>query len=599
MKKRKQTDQRKMGQKNTFAYVRWTLRFLSKNCPLYVFYRAILSLFGSAVGLLDLYMIRFAVNAIHSGAGFIFASRYLIVLITSYVLYSVSYELISAKANPYFEYVLKSSIKKIIYKKTVECDYASYEDPGFYEQYILAAAGASGTLEEVLYTSIDLFDKFIELLFAGSLALIIDKFTILFAFLPFILVPIYSKSSKLRHQMKKEVNSEKRRADYVRSAFFRRDYAKEIRMTKISRPLIDLYYTSIGSLKRIYSKTGRKRAIISVVESILKSVLSQHIILGYIAYRVLISHTMLFGDCIVLVSVVETVFFSIDQLLVDFKDLHTSSLSVKEIVSFLENKPKIISGSNFDVENGDIEFSNVSFKYSGMEEYALQDISLNIKKGERIAIVGENGAGKSTLLKLLLRLYDPTEGEITLRGSDIKNYSLSSYRNLFATVFQDFHLFSFSIKENIQMGEESKPEAVNQSIENTHFDSVVNSLPKKENTTVGKEYDDNGVVFSGGQRQQLAITTAYHKNAKIFLFDEPSSALDPEAETKMYNDLFNISHDKTVVFISHRLSSARFADKILFLKEGNLIEQGSFAELMNINGEFATLFKMQASNYSK
>lgn len=249
-----------------------------------------------------------------------------------------------------------------------------------------------------------------------------------------------------------------------------------------------------------------------------------------------------------------------------------------------------------------IEFRNVSFKYPNTDVYILKNISTTIHAGEHLSIVGQNGAGKTTFIKLLCRLYDVTEGEILLNGININQYQYKEYIKLLSVVFQDYKLMAFTIRENIAL-EESEDEGVKEKVRELYnlieLDEWVNSLEKKDETNLYKMFDESGVEPSGGQAQKLSIVRALYKNSPVVILDEPTAALDPVAEYEVYQHFDSLVGGKTAVYISHRLSSCRFCDRIIVFNGGQIIEDGSHEELMEIpNGFYANMYNTQAKHYN-
>lgn len=257
-------------------------------------------------------------------------------------------------------------------------------------------------------------------------------------------------------------------------------------------------------------------------------------------------------------------------------------------------KPVTISKS-YDFE---IEFRDVSFKYPGQTDYVLRHFDLKIKSGEKVSIIGESGAGKSTFVKLLMRLYDPAEGQILLNGTDIKLFNYDEYLAVFAPIFQDFKLFAFTVGENISAFENCRIEDVKTAAEKSGIDKRIEELPVKYDTYLTKLFDDTGVEFSGGEQQKIALARTYFKtNALIMILDEPTSALDPRAEYEVYKKFNDLIGNNTAFFISHRLSSSKFCDKIVVIRDKRVCEFGTHDELMNVNGYYAELYGMQAGYY--
>lgn len=246
----------------------------------------------------------------------------------------------------------------------------------------------------------------------------------------------------------------------------------------------------------------------------------------------------------------------------------------------------------------DIAFRDVSFRYPGQAEFALEHMSFTVHSREKISIVGENGAGKSTLVKLLMRLYDPTEGEILVNGIDIRQYDYEEYLSMFAPVFQDYKLFAFTVGENISSFWNENQEKVEEAARKSGIHGKIMQLPGKYETFLTKQFDEEGVEFSGGEQQKIALARTYCKTrALITILDEPTSALDPRAEYAVYQEFNDLIGERTAFFISHRLASAKFCDKILVIKDKRVSEYGSHAELMQRDGYYHMLYDMQASYY--
>lgn len=245
-------------------------------------------------------------------------------------------------------------------------------------------------------------------------------------------------------------------------------------------------------------------------------------------------------------------------------------------------------------------FKNVSFTYPYQTKPALKNINLTIRDKERLSIVGENGSGKTTLVKLLLRLYEPTQGRILLNGTDIRELDYKDYLKQFATVFQDFKLFAFRILDNITSlaGQEPDWEGVKRSLDKAGLRSKIEALDKGVETYLFKIYEDGGIELSGGEAQKLAIARALYKDAPVVILDEPTAALDPKAEYDIYTRFLSMVDEKTSVFISHRLSSTKFCDRIVVLRDGQIVEMGSHAQLLAQNGYYAGLFHLQAQFYA-
>ena len=276
------------------------------------------------------------------------------------------------------------------------------------------------------------------------------------------------------------------------------------------------------------------------------------------------------------------------------------SLYFGNLKEFFEYEAKVVSGTVLPDELETLEFKNVTFTYPNAKNPTLKNLNLKFQKGETTAIVGENGAGKTTFVKLLLRFYDPDEGVILYNGRDLRDYDIQALRQRFGTVFQDYKVFVVSVAENVICKEvecENEQQKVLTSLKNSGADPFVNRLPQKERTVITREFEEKGIGLSGGEQQKIATARMFCKDFYLAILDEPSSALDPIAEYNMYENLISATKGKTVIYISHRLSSAVLSDKIYVFGDGTVKESGTHEELMALNGKYAEMFTLQASSY--
>ncbi len=246
-----------------------------------------------------------------------------------------------------------------------------------------------------------------------------------------------------------------------------------------------------------------------------------------------------------------------------------------------------------------VEFEHVSFKYPGSEQYVIRDLNLSFVVGEKMAIVGRNGSGKTTFIKLLCRLYDVTEGVIKVNGIDIRKYDYKEYCNLFSIVFQDFRMFAFQLGENIAGSEEVEQERAVDALCRAGLKERYEALPEGLATYVGKEYEEDGVNFSGGEKQKMAIARAIYKDAPLVIMDEPTAALDPEAECEVFAGFDRMVGEKTAIYISHRLASCRFCEDILVFEGGQVVQRGSHEQLAAVPGLYQKLWDAQAQYYGR
>lgn len=294
-------------------------------------------------------------------------------------------------------------------------------------------------------------------------------------------------------------------------------------------------------------------------------------------------------------------FVGVSELVVRIGVINENSPYLDLFFSLLDIPNNMHKGSLEINENPslghEVEFNNVSFKYPGSSTYALEHVSFKFKVGKKVAIVGENGSGKTTFIKLLCRLYDPATGAILLDGVDIRDYNYSQYMNLFSVVFQDFQLLAFPLGQNVACCRNYDSERVKDCLKKAGFEERLKTLPNGLNTYLYKNMDEKGVEVSGGEAQKIAIARALYKDSPFVILDEPTAALDPLAEAEIYSKFDSIVGNKTAVYISHRLSSCRFCDEIIVFDSGNIVQQGSHEELVNIEGKYKQLWNAQAQYY--
>ena len=309
------------------------------------------------------------------------------------------------------------------------------------------------------------------------------------------------------------------------------------------------------------------------------------------------------GNIVQYVAVLSRLGEGLQELMYLLSDNEVYCTHLQNLFAYLDLPNHMYQGS-LTVEKRDdneyyVEFKNVSFQYPNADAYALKHVNLKFKVGEKLAVVGMNGSGKTTFIKLMCRLYDPTEGEILLNGVNIKKYDYNEYTSIFSVVFQDFRLFSFSLGQNVSASASYDEDKVIECLKKAGFAERLNSLPNKLNTFLYKDIDADGVEISGGEAQKLALARALYKNAPFIILDEPTAALDPISEYEVYSKFNEIAGTKTAIYISHRLASCRFCDKIAVFHEGEIIQLGSHEELLaDSNGKYYELWNAQAQYYT-
>ncbi len=418
---------------------------------------------------------------------------------------------------------------------------------------------------------------------------------------------INSKISEARNKLGYEFDSVvanfARKCNYIYSTMIGFDSGKDIRMNNAAQWLKSKYSDETDLYIKSFEKKQNKEFRFSLADSIIGAVQTL-IIYGYSAFLTILgkitvgSFSMYLGAITSFISSFNT-FISI---LVNLRYWGYYAEDFKKLmsVSIPENESIIDQSITEDmIEGGDIEFKNVSFKYPGCDNYVLRNISITIKNGEKLSVVGYNGAGKSTFIKLICGLYSPTDGVITLNGYDIQRIPTDLYRKMLGVVFQDFQLFAFSAKENIILDEYADEERLLWAIEKSGIKDKLRGLDNGIETSISKEFDENGIEFSGGEGQKLASARAYYRNAPIVILDEPTASLDPIAESLLYERFNSIMENRTAIYISHRLASVKFCDKVAVFENGQIVEYGTHHELMATGGVYEKMFSTQAEYYKE
>lgn len=499
-----------------------------------------------------------------------------------------------------FEIKCESYINEMIFKKAQQVELACYENPDFFDKYNRATwVVEKGGFKRIVAGTSWVIGSLISLIVMVTYLMSIDPVMIIFIICPVFVMIFRVLKNKEEFKKEKETTPYERQKDYVRRTVLLKDFAKEIKTTDIFTVLRRRFKEAIEKNIQLIKKYGLRIAVLEILSDFFGDVIPVAGGFGYGCYRLVALENLPISDFSVLVSAILQCRYKINNFARYFTMQQKHCLWVQSLREFLAYEPEIKDGGIETEEFQSLEFKNVTFNYPNKEEQTLKNISFKINKGETVAIVGHNGAGKTTLSKLLMRLYDVTEGEILYNGRNIREYNIASYRDRFASVFQDYRIFAMTVAENVLMQEtdENNIPLAEKALLQSGVKGKIDTLPEGVNTLLTKEFDDEGASLSGGETQKLAIARLFAKNFDVAVLDEPSSALDPVAESKMYDALSEGTKGKTVLYISHRLSSAANADRILVFREGRLIEEGNHAELMEKGGEYCEMFTLQASGY--
>lgn len=505
---------------------------------------------------------------------------------------------------PLSDNLIYSSLTKIIIDKAMNVELSCYESADFYNKYILALNEIENRFKSVLNNIFGIMTQLVSVIYVIYTIFLIDKFVAIFAIFPLIgnfAIGKVINSNNFKRDI--EMTPYNRKRDYVNRVMYLTEYAKEMRQTKMLNIINKIFDEGYDGIISTIHKYYKKNFLFQIIQSILNFNVVFEGVLVYSAFRTMVSHTMQIGEFTILSSAMVSTTWIIINLSNNILEINNNGLFIYNFRSFLDYEEKIPENQKGIIPHKDIyriEFKNVSFTYKYQCKPTIDKLSFVVDAGEKVVLVGTNGSGKTTLMKLLMRLYDPDEGTILINDIDIREYDVCELRRLFGATFQDYQIFSMSVKDNILMSNNKYGNQREKVISALKFSGGYERMLKLDNgieTMLTREFDDDGTILSGGENQKIAIARAFAKDANIIIFDEPSSALDPIAEFILYNNIKLYSFNKITFYITHRLSTATSANKILYLENGRLSEIGDHNTLMNSKGKYWDMFMKQAENY--
>nr|WP_243894419.1 ABC transporter ATP-binding protein [Clostridium perfringens] len=493
----------------------------------------------------------------------------------------------------------------MISDKIMKMDFKNTEDPDVLNKIksVMNAVMSNNTgVEGVYHTLLGLFGRLTAFVGYISIVLFLSPWILLFLIINVLIsYALTMRVKKYEYSQKEKTADKDRRTFYVFDTMYDFAYGKDIRIYDLKNILIDKFKKFRGERIDISNDVQEKQLKVKIVDVILL-VIRECVVYGYLIYNVLFTG-MGIGDFTMYFSTINGFGDWMKGILDDLANIKAQNMYLDDMREFLEikseNKEKT---RDIPIDSSyEIEFKNVSFKYPKTDKYIYKNLSLKIKKGQRLAIVGINGAGKTTFVKLLCRLYEPTSGEILINGVNIKDFSKEEYYKILSVVFQDIKTFAFTVAENVSLEdlEDVDREKVLHCIEKAGVGDKINSLQKGIDTSLLKILDGEGIELSGGENQKLALARALYKNGKIVILDEPTSALDAVAEYNIYKGFDELIGDKTAIYISHRLASTKFCDVIAFFENGEIVEYGTHEELLKKNGKYSDMFNIQAQYYKE
>lgn len=571
----------------------------------YIFYITMVSVVSAIDSVLFILLFKYMVESVSDHIAFVNIAKVLLTYGGFLGSITIIINIILTHVNEVVTVRVSEKIQQQIIDKSAKIELIYYDKAEFYDGFIRAVERGESQIKNsinILTTIIAGFSSIV------SVVLVISSIDLVIAVIPFVacFINLFIKIqlNLIKYKMVLELEVVKRRKNYASRIFYQPEYAKEVRMTDISESIIDLFDSAVCDEKRINKIYGKKLMALNIINYLLSwTFMVYYIPFFYMIYQTTVTKKMKISELISMNEANTTLVNSLTNLTQTFSDLQEVGQFGEQYRMFMEINCNLEERRGDNVSQnqvGILEIKNLSFKYSENSPYVLKNINMVVHPQEKIAIVGYNGAGKTTLIKLLLNLYDYSEGQILYKEKEIKNYDIKSYRSIFGTVFQNFQVYATTVAQNIMMNNvtEKDENIVKKALEIVGLDKKVESMENKLQTQMTREFYSNGTVFSGGENQKLACSRLYAKDFSIAILDEPSSSLDPISEYELNKSMFENMKDKSIILISHRLSTTQMADKIYMFDHGSIVEEGTHDELMQRNEKYAHMFHVQATYYN-
>lgn len=585
---------------NVMYVMRFAVKYDSKMAAAYI---ASMCVHSAVFTIIDTILLKAIIDILMAGADVLSVVKVLAVIV---VLNAVGLALHIGLENVFYTRLVRVSgaIQRELMEKARLMDLKYYDIPEYYDDFVIAAA-QSETMVTLAITSVGrITASLLAMLIAGTLIITMNPIIAIFPITGFI-INIITRFiiTKLEYQYSLEKAKIGRKADYSKRVFYQPEYAKEIKLTGIEDALMEQYDEAIREERKMALKYSLKILPPTLINWICTFTVCQFFAVPvYLAYLAIEKQSIALGDVASLSNASNEIKSRLDDMNYALVDFQTVGQYAEKFRRFMDNEINI-EGCKGEVpvpENDcTLELKNVSFKYKDSENYVIRNVNLTVKKGEKLALVGENGAGKSTLIKLIMRLYDVTEGEITFGGVDIRKLNTRDYRRKIGTVFQDFQIYGAALSENVKTDfvTESDREKITAALKKADLGNKLEKLPKGIDTELTKEFSESGTILSGGESQKAAIARIFMRDTPIAILDEPSSALDPIAEYRLNKNMLENAKNQAVILISHRLSTTKDADRIVLLEHGQIAESGTHSQLLENDGRYAQMWRVQAEKY--
>lgn len=516
------------------------------------------------------------------------------------------FHMIANEADSYDDYVASFHFKNMLHRKLMRkqmtMDYELSENPSVSDNRQKATTAHSWIINAANRNIADLMIALLGIVSYSGILSILNPVMILIVAVPAISVYYINKHKMLWvWGMAEKWQGYERELGYITSAGMSYQYGKDVRLFGMETWFASLFQRAKNNRLEWYEQQDAWERKWDILGLIVQGI-GNFAAYAYVIYLV-VSGNIGVGSFVLYFTSIRGLSLALRDWCDKYSGVQWFSNNINYMRDYCDMQDKTNRGEGVPLPEGacEIEFRNVTYTYAGSEEPTLRNLSFTLKKGEKLALVGLNGAGKTTIIKLLCGLYDPTEGEILLNGVNVKEYNREAYFAMFSTVFQDLSFLPVTVAENITMQAKADMDMgrLTECLQKAGIYEKIQSLPQGLDSRMIRSVFEDAVEFSGGETQKLALARALYKGGAVLLLDEPTAALDPIAEQEMYLRYAEFSKEKSSVFISHRLASTRFCDRILLIENGGIAEEGTHAELMQLHGKYAELFDLQSSYYNK
>lgn len=601
-KSEKKKDKIKMKRliSNVLYVIKYAFRHDSKLPLSYITSRCIFMGIGAFI---DTFLLMEIINIFTTTADILSVVKVLAVMLILFAVRMVVFRLLE---NYFWTKMIgfEGKVQRELMEKAQKMDLKYYDIPEYYDDFVIAASQSEEMCKKAIISAANILSQIVAMLVAGTMILTVNAVIIIFPVIGFI-VNIITRFmiTKLEYEYNLEKQRIGRKADYSKRVFYQPEYAKEIKLTGIEEALMEQYDEAIAEERKMALGYSLKIIVPTLINWITVFTLCQfYAVPVYLAYLAIEKKSIQLGEVASLKNATNSIKSQLDQMNYALVDFQIVGQYAEKFRRFMDHEIGI-EGCEGEVpvpeDDCTLELRNVSFRYKETEKYVLKNVSMTIRKGEKLALVGENGAGKSTLIKLIMRLYDVTEGEILFGGVDIRKLNIKAYRQKIGAVFQDFQIYGATLAENVKTDfvNENDSEKIVEALNRADFGEKLTTLEKGIDTELTKEFSEEGTMLSGGESQKAAIARMFLRDMPIAILDEPSSALDPIAEYRLNKSMLQNAENQAVILISHRLSTTKDADRIILLENGSISESGTHAELLANNGIYAEMWNVQAEKY--